>query len=339
MRIKGKSGFTLVELLVVIAIIGILIAMLLPAVQAAREAARRMQCSNHLRQMGVAFHNHATAHGHYPTGGWAWNWIGDPDLGFGKDQPGGWIYNILPYIEQDELRNRGKGLAQTDDAKRNALKELIQTPIATLHCPSRRGVKLYPALRLEYMINANAPSSSESQVAAKTDYAANVGDPIWVNAPSAPGSLAAASNFNWLAGTGQYEMKGVIFQRSTLSIAEITDGTSNTYALGEKFMLPRFYENCISRNPDSGSDEETYGDNESIYTGYNCDHSRSAYGVPQQDNFGGDAPYYFGSSHPAGCNMAFCDGSVRTISYEIEEFAHRCLATRADGTALDSKDY
>ena len=189
MRTKEKSGFTLVELLVVIAIIGILIAMLLPAVQAAREAARRMQCSNHLKQIGVAFHNHATAHGHFPSGGWAWNWVGDPDLGFGKDQPGGWIYNILSYIEQDELRNRGKGLAQTDDAKRTALGELTQTPIVTMHCPSRRSVKLYPALRLEFVANANPPSSSGPQGVAKTDYAANVGVPFWVNAPSVPAHL------------------------------------------------------------------------------------------------------------------------------------------------------
>ena len=96
MKRKRKSGFTLVELLVVIAIIGILIAMLLPAVQAAREAARRLQCSSQLKQIGVAFHNHAATHRHYPTGGWGWRWIGDPDRGYGKAQPGGWVYNILP---------------------------------------------------------------------------------------------------------------------------------------------------------------------------------------------------------------------------------------------------
>ena len=90
-RNRRQAGFTLVELLVVIAIIGILIALLLPAVQAAREAARSLECRNHLRQLAVAALNHEQAHGHYPTGGWGFYWIGDPDRGFAEDQPGGWI--------------------------------------------------------------------------------------------------------------------------------------------------------------------------------------------------------------------------------------------------------
>ena len=98
-----RRGFTLVELLVVIAIIGILIALLLPAVQAAREAARRSQCQNHLKQLGLAMLQHEEAHRFFPTGGWGWGWIGDPDRGFDYRQPGGWVYNSLPYLEQTGL--------------------------------------------------------------------------------------------------------------------------------------------------------------------------------------------------------------------------------------------
>ena len=85
----------------VIAIIGILVALLLPAIQAAREAARRTQCKNNLRQIALACLNHESTHKTFPHGGWGWHWMGDPDKGFGRKQPGGWIYQATPYLEEE----------------------------------------------------------------------------------------------------------------------------------------------------------------------------------------------------------------------------------------------
>ena len=101
----ARFAFTLVELLVVIAIIGVLIALLLPAVQAAREAARRSQCQNHLKQIGLACQLHVDSLKHYPSNGWGYRWMGDPDRGFGEEQPGGWIYSVTPFLEQGSVQH------------------------------------------------------------------------------------------------------------------------------------------------------------------------------------------------------------------------------------------
>ncbi|HBO43621.1 MAG TPA: hypothetical protein DD670_06765, partial [Planctomycetaceae bacterium] len=175
MKQLDRKAFTLVELLVVIAIIGVLIALLLPAIQAAREAARRARCTNNLKQIGLATLAHESAHGYFPTGGWGWKWVGDPDRGYGTRQPGGWIYNILGFMEQAELRGRGAG--QPSAAKALTLAGMIQVPLDTFLCPTRRSGGDGAAVKGRYAslcyYNVNAGSGIPE---AKTDYAVNVGD-------------------------------------------------------------------------------------------------------------------------------------------------------------------
>ena len=108
-----RPAFTLVELLVVITIIGILIALLLPAVQAAREAARLAQCRNNLKQLALGCMTHESITKRFPSDGWGFSWVGDADLGNDWRQPGGWLYNVLPYIEQQALHDLGGGLGFT----------------------------------------------------------------------------------------------------------------------------------------------------------------------------------------------------------------------------------
>ena len=164
---RRSLGFTLVEVLVVIAIIGILVAISLPAINAAREAARRSSCGNNLKELATAISIHEENHKAFPTGGWGANWIGDPDAGFGPTQPGGWIYNVLPYIEEKALRDVGKSLTST--AKRAAMVELLQTPVPIFNCPSRRLPRTYPYTGPSPLQNCDPPSK-----VAKSDYAINV---------------------------------------------------------------------------------------------------------------------------------------------------------------------
>jgi len=324
----GRGGFTLVELLVVIAIIGILIALLLPAVQAAREAARRLECQNHLRQLAVAALNHEQTHGHYPTGGWGYFWIGDPDRGFGEDQPGGWPFNLLPFVEQDELYQLpadGNPNVVTNEQKAGSTL-LTKMPLATLNCPSRRPSILYPKPWDGTFIAYNANDNpADDNMAARTDYAANAGchSTHWHQA--GPSSLSGVATYGWLDTSAYY---GVCFQRSTIRVSDISDGTTNTLLLGEKYLMPDAY-----------ATGNVGADNESFYAGYNNDHYRLTYYPPLQDRPGYDHTDIFGSAHTTGCHFVFCDGSVHAISYEVDAVVFLHLGDRRDGETIDKSGF
>jgi hypothetical protein len=115
--------------MVVLVIVAMLLTLMAPAVQHVRESARDMDCSNRLRQIGIAIHAHEQAHKILPTNGWGYEWIGNPNRGFRRTQPGGWVYNILPYMEQASVHDLGRGMVAGSSPQKKAALHMVQTVI------------------------------------------------------------------------------------------------------------------------------------------------------------------------------------------------------------------
>jgi hypothetical protein len=306
-----------VELLVVIAIIGILIALLLPAIQAAREAARRMTCSNHLKQLTLGCLTHESSLRFFPTGGWAWYWMADPDCGYGRQQPGSWTYNILPYTEHKSLHDMAKGSSYTGGDKQKLLALMAQTPLEIYNCPTRRGVVLTRN-------PCNCVNADSIDMAARTDYAANGGEAwsyggVLDMSPTDPKQIPANSYID-------VPNKGVVGAISMVRAKDISDGLSRTYLLGEKYVNPDNYFNGLDN-----------GDNQPMFGGYDWDYDRFAgpepadpYYQPRRDQRGAEL-IIFGSAHSAIFNISFCDGSVKSLGYDIDPVIHSRLCSCADG--------
>jgi prepilin-type N-terminal cleavage/methylation domain-containing protein/prepilin-type processing-associated H-X9-DG protein len=332
-NLSQRNGFTLVELLVVITIIGILIAILLPAVQAARESARRTQCMNNLRQMATAFLNHEQAQRFYPSSGWGLRWIGDPDGGFGSTQPGGWAYSILPYMEHQDLYDAGNRLTELEPLydlsggeppTPEYFRRLVTTPVSFFNCPSKRPAQLYPMaipqIGTPGQLAYNVPDCSFASKCnvARGDYQVNSGN---LKAGDMGGPQMSFDR-KYPRRKSDPSQNGISSQYSEVKVSEVTDGTSKTLMLGEKF-----------RNPDTYFTGTDGADNQCIYSGHDSDNNgytgdidegRKRILSPLQDRIVHDLEknsmhHRFGSPHREGLHMAYCDGSVHYMSYEIDE--------------------
>ncbi len=341
-------GFTLIELLVTISIIGVLTALLLPAVSASRESSRKVTCANHLRQLALASQNHLASRRFFPSGGWSGAYIADPSRGFGQSQPGGWAYGVLSFADSGVVRLKNVNI---DEFPLNAnLLAMYGSSPPLLYCPSRRSARPYPIKRQGNgtMRLRNGRGALLLGELTKSDYAANSGDALYSSSISFDGDagLWAPTNYEELRRSGskwtatdnsnsQFYQTGVIFYRSEVRPTQITAGLSKTYLLGEKYMSTICYEDVNS------TDEViALGDNQSAWVGYEWDNHRVAWNPksqsdpidfqPRHDDSGTGLAgiYAFGSPHPGSFNMSFCDGSVHSITYDIDAEVHRYQATR-----------
>jgi hypothetical protein len=340
---------------------------LLPAVQAAREAARRSQCKNNLKQIGLGMMVHLDTQKHFPSCGWGYHWTGDPTKGYGTTQPGGWLYNLLPFIEQQSVHDMALGAVGTSSTsggggnKSVILAQMNGIVISTYNCPSRRTgldvlIKDVSKLETEY----NADEGTKGQYGqARSDYAGNAGTNEQVTTGTCqvvPGGSADNTGYDGAAyyrqscnadaspSTGWWSpnMNGVTFACSRITLKQITDGTTKTYFAGEKSLQPQYY---LGGGPD---------DNGAMYEGHDYDVLRwggkdgnnnastppvvGDY-LPLRDQNNTDTAYgeiNFGSAHSAGCFFVMCDGSVQTISYTIDPKIHWALSNRRDGLSIQT---
>ncbi len=312
---RHHRGFTLVELLVVIAIIAMLVTLLLPAVQSARQAARNMHCKNTLKQMSLAGLNFESAMGHMPGDGWGWRWVGDPDRGNGDAQPGSWLYRIMPFTEAREIWSMAEDNlpGEITDRQLAGAARAIGTHLPWFNCPERKDERLTP------LSVSNWPyrNAGTTEGAATISYGANWGDTV-IQFPSGPRSLDDGPSDSLPKGTG------VVFWRSKLQTKHIEDGMSKTYFISE------YHWSFDPTEPTLG--ENYYGIGTPLGGGY----VTTAAHAPKKDGIRDtqlpvDELGRMGSAHNSTFNVAFCDGSVRAMDYGIEPVVHLGHANRRDG--------
>lgn len=313
-----RPGFTLVELLVVIAIIGILIALLLPAVQAAREAARRSQCSNNLKQLGLAIHNYHDTYKLFPAGVIA-QFLNAGLYYPGTTTPGmppnalSWMPTLLPFFEQGALHDQLAPYMVTRKSQ-DFPSNLMNTVIPTLGCPSDPFVP-------------------------KTTTAQGTGDPPPDNNDGFCGTylLCNGSQQVTQSDTGNsHQMNGMFFYRSKTNMASVTDGTSNTVMSSEICLVPE----PAGGNRDWRGRYYRADHLSSLFTTFlppntsSSDLCRTCQGSPASPYYapctGSTSPQaiYARSRHPGGVQAGLADGSVRFVSETINTQTWQALGTR-----------
>jgi len=308
-RIAPRGGFTLVELLVVIAIIGILVGLLLPAVQAAREAARRMQCSNNLKQIGLALHNYESSYKAMPAG-----CNGTPNAAGTNFNGHGWTWHasILPYLEQNNLYNaiQGPDGMGNERGDQNSGKPLVvrATILKVFWCPSQPDVT----------------GASQKNGYQPANYNGNMGTRIGNGNDDC--ICTGVSNLQQMMTNpwGCMNGDGIFYVQSKIRFADVTDGLANTI--------------FVSEVPDSGGDAigqfNAGADRRVVFSGgadSNPPTEMSEFLIASETNdpINGGAEEAAGSWHPGGAQFLMGDGSVQFLSENMDMTTYRALSTRS----------
>jgi prepilin-type N-terminal cleavage/methylation domain-containing protein/prepilin-type processing-associated H-X9-DG protein len=317
-------GFTLVELLVVIAIIGILVALLLPAIQSAREAARRAQCGNNVKQLGIALHNYHDVYGRLPLGNVHDNftWAGTPA---NPHRHGSHFVQLLPFIEQQSLYESCVFVGDTDFLSVIPGGQMVyEIWIDALVCPSGLGKAYNPR-------GADSVGPTVNQRRAQTSYAASIGNQRFGGV--FPGNDFGNGPINHGDTINGREISGVFSHMAWSSrMADIDDGTSNTIAMGE--IRPE----CSWH----GSGGWMYFNSLWFATtcpiNYcNCPGESGFATCPCNKGTGGwSCDMGFKSKHPGGATFCLADGSVRFLADTIDYSTYQRLGDRRDGLAVGS---
>jgi prepilin-type N-terminal cleavage/methylation domain-containing protein/prepilin-type processing-associated H-X9-DG protein len=309
----AARGFTLIELLVVIAIIAVLIALLLPAVQAAREAARRMQCTNNLKQLALASHNYEDTHLCFPSGTY---YMWPTACGRWKQGPSFYL-SLLPYLEQGTLANAYNFSVHPYYADNSTMQS---TGITALWCPSDPDVAMPTSTTMprNFLGGCSGVSGTfaDPWKFYHVTYAGSAG--VFPAYPVGPSGSCTGCDPNYSSILSQ--ANGVINFGSTTKVASITDGTSNTFLLAERnfHLLQPAAAQTVWFFWFSGAYSDTM-----FTTLYPINPTKSITGEAQDFDVpgGGNATEEAaGSNHPGGANIAFCDGSVHFIKDSIQSW-------------------